>query len=45
MLKKSILGLLFLAAFFVTVQYLQDDSSVAGLRWGAGLEVSHARGK
>lgn len=46
MLKKAVLGALFLTAFFSTVQYLQEsDGSVAGLRWGAGVEVAHARGK
>lgn len=46
MLKKAVLGFLFLAAFFSTVQYLKSsDSNVAGLNWGAGVEVAHARGK
>lgn len=46
MIKKVVIGALFLTAFFSTVQYLQDsDSSVANLRWGAGVEVAHARGK
>jgi hypothetical protein len=46
MLKKAVLGMVFLTAFFSTVQYLKNsDSSVASLRWGAGVEVAHARGK
>ena len=46
MLKKAVLGALFLSAFFTTVHYLQDsESSVTGLRWGAGVEVAHAKGK
>ena len=45
MLKKTILCALFVAAFFVTVKYIQGDSAVAGLHWGAGLDVAHARGK
>lgn len=50
MLKKAVLGIVFLAAFFSTAhfstQYLKSsDSNVAGLNWGAGVEVAHARGK
>lgn len=45
MLKKSLLAGLFIAAFLMTANYLQDEDSVTGLSWGPSLEVSHARGK
>jgi|GEM_PF-3933679 hypothetical protein len=45
MLKKAIILGLFVASFFATTSYLQDEDSVTGLNWGPTLDVAHARGK